>query len=80
MNYTTSRILVPHDGSEMSDKALNKAIEFATALKSEMIISHVIDDTLILQGAIIVSLAKNLRLRMQKQNSLNSLRLVQKLC
>jgi nucleotide-binding universal stress UspA family protein len=53
MNYTTSRILVPHDGSEMSDKALNKAIEFATALKSEMIILHVIDDTLIPQGAII---------------------------
>jgi nucleotide-binding universal stress UspA family protein len=48
MNYTTSRILVPHDGS-----ALNKAIEFATALKSEMIILHVIDDTLIPQGAII---------------------------
>ena len=53
MNYTTSRILVPHDGSEMSDKALSKAIEFATALKSEMIILHVIDDTLIPQGAII---------------------------
>ena len=53
MNYTTSRILVPHDGSEMSDKALNKAIEFAAALKSEMIILHVIDDTLIPQGAII---------------------------
>ena len=53
MNYTTSRILVPHDASEMSDKALNKAIEFATALKYEMIILHVIDDTLIPQGAII---------------------------
>jgi nucleotide-binding universal stress UspA family protein len=50
---TGSRVLVPHDGSEMSDKALNKAIEFATALKSEMIILHVIDDTLIPQGAII---------------------------
>ena len=46
MNYTTSRILIPDDGSEMSDKALNKVIEFATLLKSEMIILHVRDYTI----------------------------------
>lgn len=40
---TTSRILVPHDGTEMSDKALDKAIEFAKAFKVEMIITHVVD-------------------------------------
>jgi nucleotide-binding universal stress UspA family protein len=34
----TSRILVPHDGSEMSDKALDKAIEFSKAFISEIII------------------------------------------
>ena len=44
---TGSRVLVPHDGSEMSDKALSKAIEFATALKSEMIILHIVDNRFI---------------------------------
>ncbi len=38
-----SRILVPHDGTEMSDKALDKAIEFAKALKSEMVVVHIVD-------------------------------------
>jgi nucleotide-binding universal stress UspA family protein len=37
---------VPHDGSEMSDKALNKAIELAKAFKSEIVILHIIDDRL----------------------------------
>ena len=37
-----SRILVPHDGTEMSDKALEKA-EFAKALKSEMVVVHIVD-------------------------------------
>ncbi|MEP0825894.1 MAG: universal stress protein [Nitrososphaera sp.] len=36
-------ILVPHDGTEMSDKALDKAIEFANAFKSEIIIVHIVD-------------------------------------
>jgi nucleotide-binding universal stress UspA family protein len=41
---TTSRILVPYDGTEMSDKALDKAIEFAKALKAEEIIMvHIVD-------------------------------------
>jgi nucleotide-binding universal stress UspA family protein len=38
------RILVPHDGTEMSDKALEKAIEFAKALGAEIILVHVIED------------------------------------
>lgn len=38
-----SRILVPHDGTEMSDRALAKAAEFARALKAEMIIVHIVD-------------------------------------
>ena len=45
----TQKILVPHDGSEMSDKALNKAIEFSKLLNSELIILH---DKLIPSSAI----------------------------
>jgi nucleotide-binding universal stress UspA family protein len=44
--------LVPHDGSEMSDRALNKAIEFAKLLNSEIIILHILDDKLIPSTAI----------------------------
>jgi nucleotide-binding universal stress UspA family protein len=40
----TSRILVPHDGTEMSEKALNKAVEFAEALKAKIILLHIVDD------------------------------------
>lgn len=36
-------ILVPHDGTEMSDKALSKAIGFARAFGSEIIIVHIVD-------------------------------------
>jgi len=36
----------------MSDKALNKAIEFAKLLNSEIILLHVLDDKLIPSGAI----------------------------
>ncbi|MEO9294304.1 MAG: universal stress protein [Nitrososphaera sp.] len=39
-----SRILVPHDGAEMADKALEKAIEFAKPLKAEILVVHIIDD------------------------------------
>lgn len=38
-----SRIVVPHDGTEMSDKALDKATEFAKALRSEIVIVHIVD-------------------------------------
>jgi nucleotide-binding universal stress UspA family protein len=38
-----SRILVPHDGTEMSDRALAKATEFAKALKAEMLVVHIVD-------------------------------------
>lgn len=36
-------ILVPHDGTEMSDRALDRAIEFARAFSSEIIIVHIVD-------------------------------------
>ena len=40
----TVRILVPHDGTEMSDKAFKKAVEFAVALNSQLILLHVIEE------------------------------------
>jgi nucleotide-binding universal stress UspA family protein len=43
----TSLILVPHDGSEMSEKALNKAVEFAQALRAKIILLHIIDDRIV---------------------------------
>jgi nucleotide-binding universal stress UspA family protein len=38
-----SKILVPHDGTEMSDKALEKAVELAKAFRSELVLLHVIE-------------------------------------
>jgi nucleotide-binding universal stress UspA family protein len=53
----TQKILVPHDGSELSDRALNKAIEFAKPLKSDIII-YILDDKLIPSEAIMSILGK----------------------
>ena len=38
-----SQVLVPHDGTEISDRALDKAEEFAEWFKSEIIILHIVD-------------------------------------
>ena len=38
-----STIMVPHDGTEMSDRALDKAAELAKALHSEILIVHIVD-------------------------------------
>jgi nucleotide-binding universal stress UspA family protein len=40
-----SKILVPHDGTEMSDKALEKAVELAKVFKAELVLLHVIEET-----------------------------------
>ncbi len=37
------RILVPHDGSEMSDRALNHALYVAKMANSEIVIFHVVE-------------------------------------
>lgn len=34
---------MPHDGTEMSDRALEKATELAKALGSELVIIHIVD-------------------------------------
>ena len=41
-----SKVLVPHDGTEISDKAVARATEFANAFNSEIILLHVIKDNL----------------------------------
>jgi nucleotide-binding universal stress UspA family protein len=71
---TTSRILVPHDGSEMSDKALNKAIDFSKAFQSEIIILHIVDDRLIPSSAILGFIGEKSRLEDAKMQALNILK------
>ena len=39
----TGKILLPHDGTEISDKALEKSKEFAKAFNAELYILHVIE-------------------------------------
>lgn len=39
----TSKILLPHDGTEISDKALEKSKEFAKAFNAELYILHIIE-------------------------------------
>jgi nucleotide-binding universal stress UspA family protein len=39
-----SKILVPHDGTEMSDKAFKKAVELAKMVKAELVLLHVIEE------------------------------------
>ena len=38
-----SKILVPHDGTDMSDKALEKAVELAKAFNAQLILLNVIE-------------------------------------
>jgi nucleotide-binding universal stress UspA family protein len=70
-----STILVPHDGSEMSDKALDKAIDFSKAFQSEIIILHVVDDRLIPSSAILGFIGEKSRLEDAKMQALNILKL-----
>jgi nucleotide-binding universal stress UspA family protein len=39
----TSKILLPHDGTEISNKALEKSKEFAKAFNAELYILHIIE-------------------------------------
>jgi len=38
-----SKILVPHDGTEISDRAFKKAVELAKVFKAELVLLHVIE-------------------------------------
>src|SRR5215207_6350508 len=39
-----AKILVPHDGTEISDKVFERATEFAKAFNAEILLLHVIQD------------------------------------
>lgn len=39
-----TKILVPHDGTEISNRAFERATEFAKALNTEILLLHVIQD------------------------------------
>jgi nucleotide-binding universal stress UspA family protein len=39
-----SKILVPHDGTEMSDKAFEKAVDLAKAFGAKLVLLHVIEE------------------------------------
>jgi nucleotide-binding universal stress UspA family protein len=39
-----ARILVPHDGTEISNRVFERAIEFARAINAEILLLHVIQD------------------------------------
>jgi nucleotide-binding universal stress UspA family protein len=44
MHMTIAKILLPHDGTEMSDRATDKAKDFAEAFDAELLVLHVIED------------------------------------
>lgn len=67
--------MVPHDGSEMSDRVLNRAIEFAKAFKSEIIILHIIDDRLIPSQSIVAYITEKSTIKDAKLQILNLLRI-----
>ena len=50
-----SRILMPHDGTDMSDRVLEKAVELAIAFKSELALLHVIEQILVPQSIMLGS-------------------------
>jgi nucleotide-binding universal stress UspA family protein len=52
-----SKIIVPHDGSRSSDRALDKAIELAKALGSEIILVNIVDDRFIPPSTILAFLS-----------------------
>jgi nucleotide-binding universal stress UspA family protein len=39
-----TKILLPHDGTEISDKAVARAIEFAKAFNAQIFLLHIIED------------------------------------
>lgn len=41
---TISKILLPHDGTEMSARSVDNAREFAKVLNAEILLLHIIED------------------------------------
>ena len=65
---------MPHDGSEMSDKALEKAIDFSKAFRSEIIILHIVDDRLLPSSAILGFIGEKSKLEDAKMQALKILK------
>ena len=65
---------MPHDGSEMSDKALDKGMDFSKAFKSEIIILHIVDDRLIPSSVILGLIGDKSGFEDAKMQALNILK------
>jgi nucleotide-binding universal stress UspA family protein len=68
------KILVPHDGSTVSDKALRKAILFAKKLNCEIILLHIIDFKLLQSNLILKYLDEKAALQKAKTQILKYLK------
>ncbi len=69
------KILVPHDGSASSDRALRKAISLVKKLNYEIILLHVIDLKLLQSQAILKYIQERRPLIKAKTDLLKSLRI-----
>lgn len=54
---TQFEIIVPHDGSRASDRAMDKAIEFAKKINADIVLVNVVDDRLIPPSTILTFLS-----------------------
>ncbi|HEX6067308.1 MAG TPA: universal stress protein [Nitrososphaera sp.] len=70
----TGRILVPHDGTEMSDRALAKATELADALGAEMVIVHIVDSRFVPPSATLGFISDRTSLEAAKEELVRILR------
>jgi nucleotide-binding universal stress UspA family protein len=68
------KILVPHDGSSVSDKALRKAILFAKKLNYEILLLHIIDLKLLQTDSILKYINKKAALDKAKTQILKYLK------
>ena len=73
MKKEFSKILVPHDGSEIADKALQEAVKFAELFQSELLLLYVVDDRFSPPSALL-SFIKGRSLRQAKEELIHVLR------
>ena len=73
MKKDFSKILIPHDGSEIADKALENAVKFAELFQSEMILLYVVDDRFSPPSALL-SFIKGRSLKQAKEELVHVLR------
>src|ERR671931_2038029 len=57
-NPKYNRILVAHDGSEMSDKALSHAIYLSNMSGAEIVILHVVEDIHHIDSTVVLATSK----------------------